>query len=88
MKATKLLEGRGNHGNHGAIWEVIITFEWLLGRLEEQKDRLAAIDYEDLDAPEDHLAINVNSAHTKLSEYNAKLDDTPIYYAATILHPH
>ena len=78
-----MLEGRGKHGNHGAIWEVLITFEWLLNQLEEQKDRLAAVNYEDPDAPEDHLAINVNSAHAKLSEYYTKLDDSPIYYAAS-----
>jgi len=29
-EATRLLEGRGKHGCHGAIWEVLITFEWLL----------------------------------------------------------
>jgi hypothetical protein len=29
-KATQLLEGRGQHGRHGTIWEVLVTFEWLL----------------------------------------------------------
>jgi hypothetical protein len=83
-----LLEGRGRHGWHGAIWEVLITFEWLLDQLEGLKDRLKDIDCNDPDAPEDHLVSNVNLAHTKLSKYYEKFDDAPVYYTATILHPH
>ncbi|KAG9386078.1 hypothetical protein A1F94_002828 [Pyrenophora tritici-repentis] len=40
------------------------------------------------DAPEDHLITNVNLAHCKLAEYYAKFDNAPVYYTATILHPH
>jgi hypothetical protein len=87
-KATHLLEGRSQHGRYSAIWEVLVTFEWLLDQLEALKDRLKDVDYEDPDSPEDHLVANVNLAHTKLSQYYAKFDDTPVYYAATILHPH
>jgi hypothetical protein len=87
-EATKLIEGRGKHGSHGAIWEVLITFEWLLDQLEQLKDRLRDVDFDNADAPEDHLMMNVNAAHTKISEYYAKFDDAPVYYAATILHPH
>ncbi|KAA8618887.1 Dimer-Tnp-hAT domain-containing protein [Pyrenophora tritici-repentis] len=83
-----LLEGRGRHGRHGAIWEVLVTFEWLLDQLEALKDRLKDVNYEDLDAPEDHLITNVNLAHCKLAEYYAKFDNAPVYYTATILHPH
>ncbi|KAG9376558.1 Dimer-Tnp-hAT domain containing protein [Pyrenophora tritici-repentis] len=76
-EATRLLEGRGRHGRHGAIWEVLAL-----------KDRLKDVNYEDLDAPEDHLITNVNLAHCKLAEYYAKFDNAPVYYTATILHPH
>ena len=86
-EATTCLQGRGLSGSHGAIWEVLITFEWLLTELENQKTRLAMIDYNDPDAPEDHLITNINAAHKKLSDYYIKLDDSPIYYAATVLHP-
>jgi len=87
-EASKLLEGRGKHGRHGAIWEVLITFEWLLNELEALKERLKDIDYNDPLAPEDHLMLNVNLAHKKLSQYYSKFDDAPVYYAATVLHPH
>ena len=40
------------------------------------------------EAPEDHLAINLRAAWAKISAYYAKLDDSPAYYAATILHPY
>jgi hypothetical protein len=46
---------------------VLITFEWLLDELEALKDRLKDVDYDDLAAPEDHLKLNVNLAHQKLS---------------------
>lgn len=55
--------------------------------MEDLKSTLTEVDYADLDAPEDHLKINVNNAWKKLQEYYARLDDTPIYYAATRLHP-
>jgi hypothetical protein len=87
-EATRLLEGPGKHGHHGAIWEVLIIFEWLLDQLEALKERLKAVDYDDLEAPEDHLMLNVNLAHAKLAKYYAKLNDATVYYAATVLHPH
>ncbi|KAG9376557.1 hypothetical protein A1F94_013104 [Pyrenophora tritici-repentis] len=87
-EATRLLEGRGRHGRHGAIWEVLVTFEWLLDQLEALKDRLKDINYEDPDAPEDYLVTHVNLAHSKLAEYYEKFDNAPVYYAATILYPH
>lgn len=87
-EATRLLKGRGQHGGHGAIWEVLVTFEWLLNQLKALKDLLKDVNYKDLDAPEDHLITNVNLAHCKLAEYYAKFDNAPVYYTATILHPH
>jgi len=62
-EATKLLEGRGKHGRHGAIWEVLVTFEWLLDELEALKDRLIEVNYDDLYTLEDCLKLNVNLAH-------------------------
>ena len=86
-EATRWLQGRTKVGNHGAIWEVIVAFEFLLNELEQMKERLAEVDYTAKDVPEDHLITNVNAAHKKLSEYYNKLDASPVYYAATILHP-
>ncbi|KAI1519526.1 Dimer-Tnp-hAT domain containing protein [Pyrenophora tritici-repentis] len=87
-QATKRLEGRGKSGAFGAIAEVIPVFEYLLGVYE---DRLQS--YEDVihdehtESPEDHLAINLRAALVKAREYYNKLDLSPAYYAATILHP-
>ena len=86
-EATEWLQGRGKYFRHGAIWEVLVTFEWLLSRLEELKATLIDIDYEDEDAPEDHLKTNCNIAWAKINEYYSKFDDSPVYYAATRLHP-
>ncbi|KAI1665819.1 hypothetical protein L13192_09503 [Pyrenophora tritici-repentis] len=38
-------------------------------------------------SPEDHLAINLRAALVKAREYYNKLDLSPAYYTATILHP-
>ena len=88
--ATKMLEARGRSGLHGAIWEVIPTLDWLLKLFEEKKDRVVNAtldDYPDQDAIEDHYAINLNRGWLKLQKYFEKLDDTPVYYAAVLLHP-
>jgi hypothetical protein len=87
-ECTKRLEGRGKQGNFGAISEVIPVFDHLLSVLESRLQT-----YEDVahdahpEAPEDHLAINLRAALVKAREYYNKLDLSPAYYAATILHP-
>jgi hypothetical protein len=87
--ATKCLEGRGKSGRFGAIAEIIPVFEYILLYYEQRVIAYEAVDYNAHDeAPEDHLAINLRAAWAKISEYYAKLDDSPAYYAATILHPY
>lgn len=86
-----MLEGRGTSGRHGAIWEVIPTIEWLINLIEEKKDRVKDAtpnNYPDQEAIEDHYEINVNAGWLKLKKYWEKLDDTPVYYAAAVLHPY
>ncbi|KAI1569536.1 Dimer-Tnp-hAT domain containing protein [Pyrenophora tritici-repentis] len=87
--ATKRLEGRGKSGRFGAIAEIIPVFEYILSYYEQRVKAYEAVDYNAHDeAPEDHLAINLCAVWAKISEYYAKLDDSPAYYAATILHPY
>jgi hypothetical protein len=86
-EATSFMEGRGKAGTCGAIWEVIPTFEWLLKQLQDLRDQLREVDYEDDDAPEDHLLINLNAAYLKIDEYYSKLNVSAAYYAACRLHP-
>jgi hypothetical protein len=45
---------------------------------------LRSIGYQE--AIEDHYAINLNRGWLKLQKYFEKLDETPIYYAAVLLH--
>jgi len=87
--ATKHLEGRGKSSSFGAIAEVIPVFEYILSYYEQRVKAYEAVDYNAHDeAPEDHLAINLRAAWAKASDYYAKLDLSPAYYAATILHPY
>ena len=63
----------------------------LLKTLEEAKDRVAhatTTQYLDQEPLEDHYTININHGWAKLSEYFSKLDDSPAYYAAVVLHPY
>ncbi|KAI1522473.1 hypothetical protein PtrSN001C_011831 [Pyrenophora tritici-repentis] len=87
--ATERLEGRGKSGGSGSIAEVIPVLEYLLSYYEQRVNSYAAVDYNaHPEAPEDHLATNLRAAWAKADDYYSKLDDSPAYYAATILHPY
>ena len=63
------------------IWQVAIAYEFLLTTLEKAKA-------EAVNRPEpSYYSSCINSAWVKLNKYYTKLDETPIYYAATVLHP-
>jgi hypothetical protein len=87
--ATSRLEGRGKSGKFGAIYEIIPVFEYLLTSLETLALPYSYVDYNaHLEAPEDHLAINLKAAWRKANDYYNKLDQSPAYYAAVCLHPY
>jgi hypothetical protein len=85
--ATRRLQGRGKSGRWGAIWEVIPTFDSILQLYEDEKNRLDEVDYNVDWAPEAHFKTNINLGWNKLRKYWEKLDDSPAYYAAVLLHP-
>ncbi|KJZ69950.1 hypothetical protein HIM_10658 [Hirsutella minnesotensis 3608] len=78
--ATKRLEGRPAEGRHGAIWEVLLTMEWLLKHLEDFK-----LLHEHDEEP--YLRIGCNLGWMKLDKYYTLTEDTPVYLAALVLHP-
>jgi hypothetical protein len=86
--STKRLEGCGNSGKYGAIYEIIPVFEYLLGALESRYRQYKHVNFDaHHETPEDHLAINVKAAWVKANSYYLKLDESPVYYAACCLHP-
>ncbi|XWX00783.1 hypothetical protein V2A60_008804 [Cordyceps javanica] len=78
--ATKRLEGRPTEGKHGAVWEVLLTMEWLLRHLEESK-----MQHEHDEEP--YLRVGCNLGWMKLDKYYALTDDSPVYLAALVLYP-
>jgi hypothetical protein len=86
--ATKRLEGRGKCGRFGAIYEVIPVFEFLIRRFEQRLQQYERVNFEQREAPEDHISINFRAAWEKLNDYYSKLDDLPAYFAACALHPY
>lgn len=77
---TRLRKG-GIEAQYGIIWQVAIAYEFLLTTLEKAKIEAEA-------RPEpSYYASCANSAWAKLNKYYMKLDETLIYYAATVLHP-
>jgi hypothetical protein len=64
------------------------VFEYLLNTYKNLATTFEAVNYESFDAPEDHLAINVRAGCSKLADYYAKLDESPYYFIATLLHPY
>lgn len=61
-QATKQLEGRGKSGQFGALYSVIPVFETLLHELEQRVKLYNHVNYEQINAPEDHLPINLRAA--------------------------
>jgi hypothetical protein len=87
--ATERFEGRGKSGKFGAIYVVILVFEYLLAELDTRCSQYEDVDFNaHTEAPEDHLAINLKAAWRKADRYYSKLDDSPAYYAAVCLHPY
>ena len=71
----------GVEAQYGIVWQVAIAYEFLLATLEKAK-------LEAKDRPEPrYYSSCINSAWAKLNKYYTKLDETPVYYAATVLHP-
>lgn len=63
-------------------------FEYFLTAYEDRLQQYESVIHDEHDeSPEDHLAINLRAALLKLNKYYNKLDLSPAYYAATILHP-
>jgi hypothetical protein len=87
--ATERLEGRGETGKFGALYEIIPVFEYLLGSLEHSAKPFEHVDFNaHAEAPKDYLIINLRAALRKANDYFTKLDDSPAYYAAVCLHPY
>jgi hypothetical protein len=87
--ATERLEGHGKSGGFGSIAEVIPVFEYLLSYYEQRVNSYAAVNYNaHPKEPKGQLATNLRAAWAKANKHYSKLDDSPAYYAATILHPY
>jgi hypothetical protein len=86
---VKTLEGDGQlrtrrHNrveSYGNVWDVILGFELLLGKLEEFKQ--LATDFPDAE----QFRVGINLTWERLDKYYNLLDETPIYYTALALHP-
>jgi hypothetical protein len=60
--ATERLEGRGKAGKFGAIYELILVFEYVLSALEARTRPYEQVDFNYTDAPEDYLHVNLRAA--------------------------
>ncbi|KAG9387066.1 Dimer-Tnp-hAT multi-domain protein [Pyrenophora tritici-repentis] len=85
--ATDRLQGRGKCGRFGALYEVIPVFESVITELDARLRPYESVNHEPSEAPEDHIPINLRAARRKASNYFTKILQSPIYYAATALHP-
>jgi hypothetical protein len=77
---TVHLEGRAEEGHHGSVWEVLPAIESLIEHLDTMKLKYPQCSHSE-------ISISINLAWSKLDEYYKKLDDSPAYAAALILHP-
>ncbi|RAQ98639.1 HAT domain-containing protein [Stemphylium lycopersici] len=79
-------------GLRAADWAVIAEYQDCLTPLNQLKDQARLFEQVDfnahLEAPEDHLKVNLLAAWAKANDYYSKLDASPAYYAAVCLHPY
>lgn len=86
MEATMDLQGRAGDGKSACLTHVILDIECLVEHLTEayQKHQHASADVIE---GQWHFAAQIKLALDKAEEYYSKLDDSPAYTAAVILHP-
>jgi hypothetical protein len=86
-KLTIKLQGQANEigkeGGYGSIWQTLKAMDWLLTKLEAEKDRIVK---HPTNYPEYYKAC-VQTAWAKLNDYYIKTDATYIYRMAIALHP-
>lgn len=63
-------------------------FEYLIEEYELRVKHYSHVDYNQLGAPEDHLATNPRAAWATLDEYYTKLDSSVAYNATVALCPY
>ena len=88
--ATKDLEGHIG-GQMGAIWRVLPQYEEVLYHFEDLVNQYPideTAEPDDATTAERHFNLNIKLAWKKMDEYYAKLDNSPLYVAAVVLHPH
>ncbi|TKA71177.1 hypothetical protein B0A49_11904 [Cryomyces minteri] len=70
------MQGNATTGSHGALWEWLTSMDYLLGKLEQVKERLSLL-------PDSHSRTCVNLARMKLNKYYEKSDDTADWIVST-----
>jgi hypothetical protein len=61
--ATERLEGRGETGKFGALYEIILVFKYLLRSLENSAKPFEHVNFNaHVKAPKDYLIINLRAA--------------------------
>jgi hypothetical protein len=73
----------GKEGGYGSIWQTLKAMDWLLTKLEAEKDRIVK---RPADFPQYYKSC-VQTAWAKLNDYYIKTDATHIYRMAIALHP-
>jgi hypothetical protein len=71
----------GKEAAYGLVQDICPAYEWLMGHLEEAKSRA------DRTPEPAQCRTNINFAWVKLNKYYSAIDQSPVYYAATVLHP-
>src|SRR5277367_1571197 len=77
-RVTKRLEGRAEKGECGSLWEGLPALETLLSHVELMK-----VEY----TSHRQLVASLNEAWLKLRQYYERMDESPAYAAALMLHP-
>ena len=87
-EATKRLKGRSISKRFKAIYEVYLTFKYLLSHFKRLVKGFAKVNFNKANALKDYVKINVTAAYKKLFKYYKLLNAMLAYYTTTLFYPY
>ena len=88
-EATMELQSRGERGGYGAAWEVIPTIYHLLMTTRQKRNhRIGEAAGHGANSEDNFIIRALTDCIAKLEKYLGLLQQSPIYTAAMVMHPH
>ena len=83
------MEGRGENGSFGYLWEVLPGYIMINNHLRRKKDKYIELTRNITTTTDENTFLNtcIMNAWFEFDKYFKRLNKSPAYYASTALHP-